>query len=85
MVTYTVNLANLPPLTDQQKAELAALATRPDELIDYSDIAPSGDDFWKNAVRHTFFKPIKAPNAETRAAMMEADEIARTHSDRFNE
>jgi len=57
VVTYTVDLATLPPLTDRQKAELAALATRPDELIDYSDIPPLGDEFWENAVRSPFCKP----------------------------
>jgi len=59
VVTYTVDLANLPPLTDRQKAELAALATRPDELIDYSDIPPLGDEFWESAVRNPFCKPHK--------------------------
>ena len=59
VVTYTVDLANLPLLTDRQKAELAALATRPDELIDYSDIPPLGDEFWESAVRNPFCKPHK--------------------------
>jgi uncharacterized protein (DUF4415 family) len=51
-------LNNLPPLTAEQKAELAALADRP---IDYSDIPPLDESFWKNAVRNPFYKPTKTP------------------------
>jgi uncharacterized protein (DUF4415 family) len=54
-----VDLANLPPLTEKQKAELEALATRPDGEIDYSDIPPLTEDFWNNAVRGRFYKPTK--------------------------
>jgi uncharacterized protein (DUF4415 family) len=57
--TYEVDLANLPPLTAAQEAELAALAARPDSDIDYSDIPPLTEDFWKNAVRGRFYKPTK--------------------------
>ena len=42
VVKRTVNLAKPPALTKKQKAELAALAARPDTEIDYSDI-PSFD------------------------------------------
>jgi len=51
----------LPPLTAAEKAELRALAARPDSEIDYSDIPPAGDDdeFWKNAVRGRFYRPPK--------------------------
>jgi uncharacterized protein (DUF4415 family) len=54
-----VDLANLPPLTEKQKAELEALSTRPDGEIDYSDIPPLTEDFWNNAVRGRFYKPTK--------------------------
>jgi uncharacterized protein (DUF4415 family) len=47
------------PLTDKQKAELEAVKGLPDEEIDYSDIPPLGDEFWKNAVRNPFYKPTK--------------------------
>jgi uncharacterized protein (DUF4415 family) len=53
-----MDLSNPPPLTTQQKAELAALADRP---IDYSDIPPLDEAFWKNAVRNPFYKPTKTP------------------------
>ena len=58
-VNYEIDLANLPPLTRAQEAELKALAAMPDNEIDYSDIPPLSDDFWKNATRNPFYKPIK--------------------------
>jgi uncharacterized protein (DUF4415 family) len=59
VVKRTVNLANPPALTKKQKAELAALAARPDSEIDFSDIPPLTEEFWKNAARGKFYKPIK--------------------------
>jgi uncharacterized protein (DUF4415 family) len=53
-----MDLSNPPPLTAKQKAELAALADRP---IDYSDIPPLDESFWKNAVRNPLYKPTKTP------------------------
>lgn len=58
-VKHDVDLVNLPPLTEKQKAELAALAARSDGEIDYSDIPPLTEDFWKNAVRGRFYRPVK--------------------------
>ncbi|WP_145735319.1 BrnA antitoxin family protein [Nitrospirillum pindoramense] len=52
-------LADLPPLTEEQKAELQALAERPDSEIDTSDIPELTEEFWKNAVRGRFYKPTK--------------------------
>ncbi len=59
-VTYHVDLANLPPLTQKQKAELTDLANMPDDQIDYSDIAPVTEDFWKNATRGHLYRPVKS-------------------------
>ena len=58
-VKYEVDPANLPPLSAKQKAELAALATRADEGVDYSDIAPLTAQFWVEAERGKFYKPTK--------------------------
>lgn len=58
-VKREVDLANLPPLTAAQKAELAALAVLPDNQIDHSDIPPLTDEFWKQATRNPFYKPTK--------------------------
>lgn len=59
IVKREVDLANLSPLTEKQKVELAALAARRDSEIDYSDIPPLTEEFWKNAARGRFYKPIK--------------------------
>jgi uncharacterized protein (DUF4415 family) len=58
-VKRAVDLADLPSLTRRQKADLAALATRPDSEINLSDIPPLTEDFWKNAVRGKYYKPTK--------------------------
>lgn len=53
---HKVDPANLPPLSETQKAELAALDNRP---IDTSDIAELTREFWDNAARGKFYKPTK--------------------------
>ncbi|MDO9106826.1 MAG: BrnA antitoxin family protein [Methylovulum sp.] len=59
IVRYEVDLNNLPPLTEERKAELKALAELPDSEIDFSDIPPLDESFWKKAVRNPFYKPTK--------------------------
>jgi uncharacterized protein (DUF4415 family) len=59
LVRYEVDLANLPPLTEAQRAELTALTARPDSEIDYSDAPQLAEDFWKNPVVGRFYKPTK--------------------------
>jgi uncharacterized protein (DUF4415 family) len=54
-----LDLAKLPPLTAAQKAELKALAALPNSEVNTSDIPPLTDDFWKNATRNPFYKPVK--------------------------
>ena len=51
--------SDLPPLTEERKAELKALADAPENEIDYSDIPPLDDAFWQRAVPNPFFKPVK--------------------------
>jgi uncharacterized protein (DUF4415 family) len=51
----------IAPLTPKRRAALAALSQRPDSAIDYSDLPPLGEDFWKNAVPSPFHRPIKKP------------------------
>ena len=57
MVRY--KLSELPPLTEERKAELKALAERPDSEIDYSDAPPLDEAFWARAAPNPFFKPVK--------------------------
>lgn len=59
IVKRDIDLQNLPPLTDEQRARLSLLAKIPDSEIDYGDIPPLGDAFWKSAIRNPFYKPTK--------------------------
>ncbi len=57
MVSYT--LETLPPLTEVDRANLRALAARPDSEIDFSDIPEITDEQWKTAERGHFYRPVK--------------------------
>jgi uncharacterized protein (DUF4415 family) len=59
MVTHKLDLDNLPPLTESQKAELAALAALPDDQIDFSDAPEVTEERMKTAIRHRFYRPVK--------------------------
>ena len=45
--------------TPADKKRLAELAARPDSEIDYSDIPPLDEKFWKNAIPNPFYRPVK--------------------------
>ena len=45
------------PLTTEERAELEALARRPDSEIDYSDIAETSEADWKDALMNPFLYP----------------------------
>jgi uncharacterized DUF497 family protein len=51
-------LAN-SPMTAARKRRLAQLAAQPDSKIDLSDIPELKENFWKNAVRNPFYRPVK--------------------------
>lgn len=59
VVRYKFDPTNPPPLTETQKAEIAALKARPEDDVDTSDIPELTEEFWQNAVRNPYFKPIK--------------------------
>jgi uncharacterized protein (DUF4415 family) len=59
LVQYEIDLAHPPTLTKAQKSEIASLSAKPETEIDYSEIPPLGDAFWKNAVRNPFYRPTK--------------------------
>ena len=67
-----VDLANLPPLTEKQKAELAALADMPDSEIDYGDIPELSDGQFRNAARGRLYRPVK----QQITARVDADVLA---------
>ncbi len=46
-------------MTPARKRKLARLAERPDSEIDFSEIPPLTESFWKNAVRNPFYRPVK--------------------------
>lgn len=58
-VRYELDLANPPALSARQRAELKALGNNRETDIDFSDIPPLDDAFWKRAVRNPFYKPTK--------------------------
>jgi uncharacterized protein (DUF4415 family) len=58
-VRYEVDFSKRPPRTAEQKAALAALAAKPDNEIDLSDMPELTEEFWKNAVRGCFYRPNK--------------------------
>ena len=64
-VRYTLDVTNPPPLTPEQEQRLAALASRPDSEIDYSDIPPVED-----------FSDFYRPNQEVAAIRLDKDVIA---------
>lgn len=47
------------PMTPARKHRLKQLAARPDSEIDFSEIPPLNESFWKNAVRNPFYRPVK--------------------------
>jgi len=52
-------VANGSLATARQRREIAALVAKPDSEIDYSDIPPLPNAFWKHAVRNPFYRPVK--------------------------
>jgi hypothetical protein len=59
IVRHEVDPADMPAHSDSLKAELAALAARPDSAIDYSDIPPLPEAFWQQAARGRFHGAAK--------------------------
>lgn len=49
IVKLTLDQKNLPPLTEQERAQLEAVAAMPDEQIDYSDAPYLPDAVWMKA------------------------------------
>jgi len=46
-------------MTPSRRRKLTHLAERPDSEIDFSDIPPLKENFWRNAVRNPFYRPVK--------------------------
>ena len=56
---YELDLEHLPPLTQEQSLELVKLASMPESEVDFSDTPETLEEFWKDAERGRFFKPLK--------------------------
>jgi hypothetical protein len=65
MVRY--KQGEIPPITEEHRAELKALAERPDSEIDYSEIPPLTDEFWKKRceIRSTVLLKFTPPCVST--------------------
>jgi len=46
-------------MTAARKRKLAQLVAQPNSKIDLSDIPELNENFWKNAVRNPFYRPVK--------------------------
>jgi uncharacterized protein (DUF4415 family) len=46
-------------MTEARRRRLSRLAARPEGEIEFSEIPPLPDSFWKNAVRNPFYRPVK--------------------------
>jgi uncharacterized protein (DUF4415 family) len=46
-------------MTPERRRKLAKLAERPDSEINFSDLPPLKESFWRNAVRNPFYRPVK--------------------------
>ena len=47
------------PLTPAEKRRLAKMANVPDEQIDLTEMPELTADFFKNAIRNPFYRPVK--------------------------
>lgn len=72
IVRFELDPGNLPPLSEAQKAELAVLEAMPDSDIDYCETPALLEEFWQNAERGRFYKPIK----QQVTARLDADVLA---------
>jgi len=60
------------PMTPARKRKLAQIAARPDSEINFSEIPPLKESFWKNAVRNPYYRPVK----QQLTVRLDADVIA---------
>jgi uncharacterized protein (DUF4415 family) len=59
-------------MTSGRKRRLARLAAQPDSQIDFSEIPPLTEKFWKNAVRNPFRRQAK----QRLTVQLDADVVA---------
>ena len=59
MKERVVRVRGFKPLTPAQERQVAELAAS-DAPIDYTDIPPLDEEFWRRAVRNPFYRPVKS-------------------------
>ena len=59
MSERVVRVRGFKPLTAEQEKRIAELAES-DAPIDYSDIPPLDEEFWRRAVCNPFYRPVKS-------------------------
>jgi uncharacterized protein (DUF4415 family) len=47
------------PISEVARKNIQALLSKPNRKIDTSDIPPLTEEFWRNAVRGRFYRPVK--------------------------
>ncbi len=57
---HTLDSSKPSKLAAKQALELRRLQQQTDESIDYTDIAPLSNEFWRNAVQNPLYKPTKS-------------------------
>ena len=75
MVQTIVDHENLPPLTENQKANIAALMAMPDKDIDCTDIPELTDEFWQTA-KPILVSDMFRPRKNSTTVRMDADILA---------
>jgi len=60
------------PLTPEQRKNIDELLANPNREVDTSDIPELTEEFWKNAVRGRFYRPVK----EAVSLRLDADVLA---------
>lgn len=59
-ISHVVDVADLPPLSEGQRRELAALKARPDAQIDWHDIPRLNDAFWRSVVANRYARYVRS-------------------------
>jgi hypothetical protein len=69
------------PMTARRKSRLAKLAKRPDSAIDFSDVPELTGQFWENAVRNPFYRPVTCRSQKITSAEVETEGVLTRRSE----
>lgn len=57
--TVRISIDNVPPITPEERKQLLDLTEANTDPIDFSDIPPLPEEYFKNAVRGRLYRPNK--------------------------